>query len=180
MAKHNGVSKSGVVAEEGGNEFEAPWMKGMFWTCEPPNLTVIRISRTSKNPGRRFKTCVKHRNKGGCNFFFEWVDNEPYACQCGMGVLPDLMRKKLLLEREIYSISAGSISKAYNHEQQNREFSRSSVSDVESWGENRITTLLYNNWESRNYNNFYITVYPTFKMQITFVNLSKSSLYICL
>ena len=111
--------------------------KGMFCNCEPPNLTVIRISRTSKNPGRRFKTCVKHRSKGGCNFF-EWVDNEPHACQYGMSVLLDLMRKKLLLEREIYSISASSISKAYNHEQQNKELPRSSVSDVESWGESNI------------------------------------------
>ncbi|CAA0822291.1 DNA topoisomerase 3-alpha [Striga hermonthica] len=57
-----------------------------FKECYCGQLSVIRTSWTSENPGRRFSSC----KRGGCTFF-SWVDGP--MCNRSKQLIPGLLWK---------------------------------------------------------------------------------------
>ncbi|GER42737.1 GRF zinc finger containing protein [Striga asiatica] len=74
---------------------------GPLCGCVKPSVVVVRTSWTSENPGRRFYSCKKYKDGGGCNFF-AWVDGP--ICNRSKQVIPGLLRKSNELRQKLQQI----------------------------------------------------------------------------
>ncbi|XP_062109439.1 uncharacterized protein LOC133820854 [Humulus lupulus] len=87
-------------------------MRNQTCCCQPPKAMVVRTSWTTKNPGRRFASCINYKN-GGCSYF-DWVDPptdwvDPPICAQSNMVIPRLIRRISRLEDEISAINTPEI-----------------------------------------------------------------------
>jgi len=56
----------------------SPELHSRICKCRPigMNLAIKTVGKNGENFGRRFLTCQKTKNKGGCGYF-EWLDEKP-------------------------------------------------------------------------------------------------------
>ncbi|GFQ05671.1 hypothetical protein PHJA_002711200 [Phtheirospermum japonicum] len=66
--------------------------------CNCGRNAVQRTSWTDLNPGRRYTTCSKFREIGGCTYF-SWVDAP--MCDRARHIIPGLLRRVNRLEAEV-------------------------------------------------------------------------------
>ncbi|PIN09951.1 DNA-(apurinic or apyrimidinic site) lyase [Handroanthus impetiginosus] len=65
--------------------------------CHYGNASIVRTSWTNRNPGHRFSSCARSKEKGGCNFF---VWNDPPTCARSLEIIPGLLRRLKIEEAE--------------------------------------------------------------------------------
>ncbi|XP_012839459.1 PREDICTED: uncharacterized protein LOC105959844 [Erythranthe guttata] len=70
-------------------------------SCYCSRRTTMKTSWTELNPGRRYETCQKYREIGGCNYF-AWVD--PPMCERSRQIIPGLLRRINNNEKELKKI----------------------------------------------------------------------------
>ncbi|KAL7139503.1 hypothetical protein ABFS83_09G056400 [Erythranthe nasuta] len=70
----------------------------MDLTCHCGRKLTMKTSWTDLNPGRRYSTCEKYRQVGGC-YYFAWID--PPMCERARQIIPSLLRRINKLEEDL-------------------------------------------------------------------------------